>query len=73
VFLLLEQWEDMKPSVVEAKSEEPGDKGQRAHEKGCVHSSNLCTFPVWHWSRCKDELQGLDNSLGRCPVVGSGL
>jgi hypothetical protein len=56
VFLLLDQWEDMEPSEMEAKSEEPGDKGQRAHEEGCVHIPNLCTFPVWHWSRRKDEL-----------------
>jgi hypothetical protein len=30
VFLLLDQWEDMEPSEMEAKSEEPGDRGQRA-------------------------------------------
>jgi hypothetical protein len=30
VFLLLDQQEDMEPSEMEAKSEEPGDRGQRA-------------------------------------------
>jgi hypothetical protein len=46
VFLLLDQWEDMEPSKMETKSEEPGDRGQREHEEGCVHSPNLYTFPV---------------------------
>jgi hypothetical protein len=55
VFLLLDQWEDMESSEMEGKSEEPGDREQRAHE-GCAHSYNLCTLPVWHWSRSKDEL-----------------
>jgi hypothetical protein len=31
VFLLLDQWEDMEPSEMEAKSEEPGDREQRTH------------------------------------------
>jgi hypothetical protein len=73
VFFLLDQWEDMEPSDMEAKSEELRDRRQRAHEEECVHSPNLCTFPVWHCSRNKDELQGLDHSLGGCPAVGSGL
>jgi hypothetical protein len=33
VFLLLDQWEDMEPNDMEAKSEEPGDRGQRAHKE----------------------------------------
>jgi hypothetical protein len=49
MFLLLDQWEDMETSGMEAKNEEPGDKGQRAQE-GYVHSPNLYTFQVCHWS-----------------------
>jgi hypothetical protein len=73
LFHLLNQWEDMEPSEMEGKSEKPGNRGQKAHKEGCVHSPNVCTFPVWHWSRSKNELQGLDHSLEGCPAVGSGL
>jgi hypothetical protein len=37
-FLLLDHWE------MEAKSEEPGDRGQRAHEEGCVHTAPPCVY-----------------------------